>query len=685
MSSRPINKPGDCRAFHFFAGLVFAVWGGFVSPAAAQDDASAVAGADEDTSAVAGADKDAVPIKGNGGGFTPAIELLPETIAGLIRIPDLPKFYAAFQETNLGRIKNDPAMQPFVEAQRDRIRNYLESANHRVGLRPDDLVDIVTGEAVFAWLPFEKDKRRPFAFCVVADTRGAKAKAEVALGQIDEDLQQGGATRKDMTYRGQEVRVYTPERKPGQLKIEQVVITLSDERIIAADRDTVVTDLLDAIAGEPKGGSISTVPEFKTVLTRAGQAMREPLASGGGAIAGEWFARPFQMGRILRESFNVDRGNDIDILKLLEKQGFDAIKAAGGIAVVSGKQFDVLHRAFVLAPATTDLPTKYELAARMLQLVNTPREPIPGWVADTVASFNRLHLRIEEAFWASESLIDEAMGDEIFRPMINGIAKDEDGPQIDLENNVLPNLDDQIILLTDNTEPVGESSERMLVAIRVLDGEKVKEAIRKAMEVEPDTTKLDVVPGVEIWRVEPGQGDESFDSEAFDDLVDLGFDDDIEEQPPLLQHWAIALVDQGKGSTAPYLMFSSHSELLIETVRRIQQGAGGGLEDLAETQAVTKALKDLGCKDPSYDRVVRLKLSIRAKYELLRQGKLKGSDSVLVSIYRRLFAEEDGGEPDSLSAERLPPIQEIEKYFSSGGSYVDVVEDGWSVTGFLLK
>ncbi len=675
MNSLPTHMPGASRVFCFAAYLAVVVGVGLAASATAQDDTTAKVGAED------GLSQPAV----EAGEFTAAIAILPDTTAGLIRIPDLPKFCAAFKETNLGRIRDDPSMQPFVEAQRSRIRSYLESVNHKVGLRPDDLYEIVTGEAVFAWLPFEKDKRRPDAFCVVADTRGAKGKAEVAIEQIDKDLIAGGATRKDVTYRGQQVRIYTPERKPGQLKIEQVVITLGDDRIIAADRDSVVTDLLDAIAGEPKGDSISTVPEFKTVLTRAGKAMREPLKDGGGAIAGEWFARPFQMGRILRESLNIDRGNDIDILKLLEKQGFGAVQAAGGIAAIAGERFDVLHRAFVLAPATTDLPSKYELAARMLQLVNAPCQPIPGWVDESVASFNRLNLKIEEAFWASETLIDEAMGDEIFRPMINGIAKDEDGPQIDLENSVLPNLDDQIILLTDNTMPVSESSERMLVAIRVLDAQKVKEAVRKAMEVEPDTTRLDVVPGVEIWRVEPGKSDDSFDSDAFDDLVDLGFDDDIEEQPPLLQHWAIALVDQGAGSTAPYLMFSSHSDLLIETVQRIQQGKGGGLEDVAETQAVVAALKDLGCAEPAYDRVVRLKLSLRAKYELLQQGKLKDSDSVLTSIYRRLFEKEEGGEPDPLNAEKLPPLQQVEHFFPDGGSYVEVVEDGWSVTGFLLK
>lgn len=616
--------------------------------------------------------------------YIPAIEIIPESVAGLVRIPDLPRFCEAFEQTHLGQLIRDDSMQPFIDGQRERLETYLESVNHKVGLRPSDLYDIVTGEAVFAWLPFEKDQRRPFAFCVVADIRGARQEADAAIDQIDQDLRQSGATRNDVTYRGQQVRVYTPKRKPGQLKIEQVVLTVSDSRIIAADRDSVVTDLLDAIAGEASRSPISTVKEFKTVLTRSAEAISEPLKAGGGAIAGEWYARPFQMGRILRDSFEIDRGNDIDILKLLENQGFDALQAAGGVVAIAGERFDVLHRGFVLAPPTADPPEKYRLAARMLQLISTEREQIPNWVMQGVATFNRLHLRIEEAFWASETLIDEAMGDEIFRPMVEGIAKDEDGPQIDLENNVLPNLDDQIILITDNTVPVDESSERMLVAIRVLDAEKIRLAVRKAMEVEPDTTKLDVVPGVEIWRVEPGQGDDGFDADEFGEL-DLGFDEDIEEQPPLLQHWAIALVDQGPGSTAPYLMFSSHPELLIETVKRIQQPANGGFESLPEVQAVVQAMAELGCDSPAYDRVVRLRLSLRAKYELLRQGKLKESDSVMASLYRRLFEEDESERDAPLNAAKLPPLQRVERYFPDGGGYLTPVEDGWSLTSFLLK
>ena len=66
-------------------------------------------------------------------------------------------------------------------------------------------------------------------------------------------------------------------------------------------------------------------------------------------------------------------------------------------------------------------------------------------------------------------LLNEAFGDEIFKDIIEGIRDDEDGPQIDIAKNVLPNLDDQLILVTDNTLPSELNSERMLIAIRISD------------------------------------------------------------------------------------------------------------------------------------------------------------------------------------------------------------------------
>lgn len=613
-----------------------------------------------------------------GGEYTPAIEILSDAVAGLVRVPNLPKFCDAFEQTHLGQLMEEESMQPFIEAQRDRAKDYLQSIDNKIGLKLQDLYDIASGEVVFSWLPFKNDKRRPFAVCVVADIRGLKAEADKALATIDQDLKGGGWARKDVMHQGQTIRVYDTKPKPGQLKVEQIAITLSDVRIIAADRDSVVTDLLDAIAGNMKGKAISSREEFKKVLTHSGQAMREPIKEGGGTIAVEWFAKPFQMGRILRETFEVDRGDQFDIIKLLENQGFDAINAAGGVFAMAGERYDLLHNGMIYAPG------KLEEAAKMLQFDNNPLEDIPTWVHENAASFNRMNLKIENAFWASETLINEAFGDEIFKDIIEGIRDDEDGPQIDIAKNVLPNLDDQIILFTDNTLPANVDAERMLVAIRVRDADAIKMAIRKAMEVEPDASKMDVLPGIEIWRVQKGEGEDDFDAELFGDL-EFGLEDESDEPPPLLDHWAIALVEKGDGSDAPYLMFTSHPELLVMTAKRIQSGAEGGIAALPEVKAVVESLADLKCAAPAFDRVVRSRLSLRVKYELLREGKLKQSDSLLASLLRRMFEDEEEGEPDPVNAAKLPPIQAIEKHLPNGGSFFETIDEGWSMTGFLLK
>lgn len=620
------------------------------------------------------------------GGYVSAIDVLPDSLAGLARIPNLPQFCTAWKQTHAGELFDDPLMQPFIEAQRERAKGYLQSLDNKIGLKLKDLYEIGSGEAVFAWLPFENDKRRPYAICVIADIRGRVAKAEAVLATLDTDLKNGGWVRSDKQHRGETIRVYNNKPKPGQLKVEQIAITLGDNRVIAADRDSVVTDLVDAIVGAPKGQSISKSDDFRTVLTRAAREIREPASTSKSTVALEWFARPFQMGRIVRESLDIDRGNQVDILKLLESQGFDVIKAAGGILVVAGDPFDVLHKTFVLAPAVTDQPDKYKLAARMLQFYNEPLATIPNWVGENVASVNRMSLRIEEAFWAAESLVNEAFGDEIFREIIDGILDDPEGPQIDIAKNVLPNLNDRILILTDNTLPAEINAERILGAIRIKDVEAIKLAVRKTMSVEPDASQMDVLPGVEIWRVQRGEGgNEDFNEELFGDLA-IEDDEETDEPPPLLDHWAIAVIEKGPGSDAAYLMLSSHPEFLVETAKRIQQNPGAGFGANAEVKSVFDAMKQLGAAEVSFDRIVRTKLSLRVKYQLLRQGRLKESDTLLASLLRRAFENaEEGGEPDPLNAAKLPPLDQIEKHLPEGGNFIEVTQDGWEMTGFFLK
>ncbi len=119
--------------------------------------------------------------------------------------------------------------------------------------------------------------------------------------------------------------------------------------------------------------------------------------------------------------------------------------------------------------------------------------------------------------------------------------------------------------------------------------------------------------------------------------------------------------------------------------KRINEGSDTGLSKESSIKRVIAAHRELGCQNPSLDRCVRLKLALRAKYELLKKGKLKESGSLLASFYRRFLESEnvEGAEPPDVS--KLPELVDIQDYFPDGGSFVETMDNGWRLTSFLLK
>ena len=608
--------------------------------------------------------------------YVSGVDLLPATTAGMVRIPELPSFCDAWQKTQIGLLMSSAEMQPFLDEQRERATNYFDTLDRKIGLKPDDLYEIASGEVVGAWLSFKDDKRRPYSFCVIADIRDKKAEADKAAGKIDADLKAGGATRREVKYGSETIRVYRTKPKPGQLKIEEIALTWNEDRFIAADRDLVVQGLLDVIAGKSSKRAFSDRESYQKVLTDSLKAIQD-AEENAATMSWQWYAEPFAMGRILREVFEYDRRDDLDVLELLERQGFGVIEAIGGAGVVAGERFDILHRGTVLAPG------KLTKAARMLQAKNETRDAIPGWPTADSGAFYRLNWDLESAFWAAESLVNDALGEDLFRPMIEGIRDDPEGPQIDIAKDFLPNLNNEVILVTDNTMPAGPESDRMLVALRIKNADVVAKVVQKAMEVEPDAIKLEI-PEFDVWRVERVEGD-SDDIDA--QLAALGFDEELEDEDaaPLLNHWAIAVVKGNKPGDADYLMFSSHSELLVKLGRRVRSGAAGdGLASTPETKVIVDAINDLDADEVTYDGVIHPSISLRARYELLRKGQLKDSDSLIANLLRRFVEEDEEGEPDPIKAGKLPPFAQIKHFLKSGGSFWQRTDSGWSMTGFLM-
>lgn len=580
---------------------------------------------------------------------------------------------------------NDPSMKPFVDAQKKLSEERTSTLGFNIGVRPKEVLEIASGEVVVAWLPFD-DLRRPFALALVADIRGNRARADQVVAKIDADMKANGAKLQMTSFGSEPIRVYTLKPVPGQIKIDQVVLTYNDTRLIAADRDSVVTSMLESVAGTNKIAKLETAEDFLGVRKQ----IETPVAENTPMAGVQWFARPLAMGRIVKEAAKIDRGRQVDILNLLQRQGFDAVRAAGGQVSVGSPEFDLMHKGFIWAPSVPGQAERFRLAARAIQPINLPAESIPAWVGSKIASFSQLNWNMSDAFWHVESLVDDAFGEVIFRDILEGIRDDEDGPRIDIAKDVIPNLGKRLFILTDNVMPADQRSERLLVAIETSDTAALRKAVRRTMEVESDASLIPgPIPGVDVYRVLRTNEPNDFEAELFDDLG-LGDDEnDPNRQPPLLNQWAITVIDApgaaNTGKQSGYLIFSSHPELLLETLGRFAKtGSADAFGDDAEVKVVLNKLEKMGAQQRAYVRVARTNLTFRAKYGLMQEGKLRESDSVMATLFRRIFISK-GEEDIDLNNDKLPPFEKIEKYLRPAGGFSQATETGWTLDGFLLK
>lgn len=625
--------------------------------------------------------------------YIPAMTLVPDTAAGVIRVPNVPDLVKAWKETTLYSLGNDPVMKPFIDFQKQRSELQTKTLGFDIGLRPQDILDVASGEAVAVWLPFE-DPRRPFALAVIVDIRGNLARAQELFEQADKDLRAAGATLQESSFGDQKVRRYALKPLPGQIKIDEVAITLDDQRLIAADRESVIVSMLEVLAGKREVSKLEAADDFVGVREQTLNHSLPPGADGGAGTVGlEWFARPIAMGRIVKEAAKIDRGKQVDILNLLQRQGFDAVAAIGGQLTVGHGDFDLLHKGFIWAPPVPGEPERFRLAARMLRPINDEDNRVPAWAGPEIASFARVNWELSEAFWYAESLVDDALGEPIFRDLLDGIRDDEEGPQIDIEKNVIPNLGQHVIVITDNQLPADLRSERMLVAIEARDANALREAVRKTLEVDPDATLLPVAtPGVEVYRVLRTEEADDFEAELFGDLD--GAEDESDVPDPLLNQWAITVLDDphaapGASKLPGYLVFSSHPELLLDTVQRFAKpDPAASFGQLPEVKAVQSHLDLLasshGGKGHAFSRLARTDRTMRVKYSLMREGKFRDSDSVLATLFRRIFISSDSKTAD-LGTKSLPPFDQVESYFRPAGSISKATELGWTLDGFLLK
>ncbi len=600
----------------------------------------------------------------------PSETLLPNTTKGYISIGDLDLFEKKWNETQFGRLLNDPKMEGFNKDLNRQLNEKLNRAGAKLSITIDDVRSISGGEVCFARIQPNNDKTK-YAVALLVDVTGHQEEAEDLLAKISDNLKKEGGRRSTIELFGHKVVLHVMPVKKGRRTPDKIYYTIHEDQLIAADHESTCGDLLARFVGD-HDDILGNVPAYREAMDRCAKAAGDLTAHA------RWFVEPFGFFETNRAEQGPKKRSGIDLLDVFGSTGFRVVKGAGGHVIFATGEQELVHHSFVYAPGTK------ELGAKMLDFPNSAALAPQHWVPRKGASYTTFKWNLSEAFWASKWPIDKVAGEAIFDEVLKSIKHDPSGPRIDIPNELINHLSDRASVIVDYRLPVTPQSERFVFAIELKNPVIVKKTVDRAMEHDPQAKKRIVGKQI-IWEiVEQQEEEDDLDVPTIDGvpgLGPLGLDDEEEEEDEerALPNSAVAVV---RG----HLLIASHVDYIAELMNDVDEQ--DTIAESADFQAVTDMLERLGAGEDSFRMFNRLDESLRADYELLKANKMAESETLQGKLLNGFLGTGEEGQPriQQIDGSKLPEYQIVRRYLGPAGAFVRTHPDvGWFVTGCFLS
>ncbi|HYO26067.1 MAG TPA: hypothetical protein VEQ85_14080 [Lacipirellulaceae bacterium] len=601
----------------------------------------------------------------------PSEQLMSSETRGYASIGDFETLAEHWNQTQLGQLAKDEAMQPFVQDMRQQIQRKLSGARQKLGLQADDLRSVAAGEIAFGLV--EKDKSRA-AVAVIVDVTGRNDEVRTLFAKIDADLTKRGAKKFASSSAGVELTTYDIPPQGEKDIARKAVFFVTQDTLVATDSADEAQQSLNRFSGS-QGHRLADVPAY--------QAVMQQVAAEAGDLAPEvrWYVDPFGYARasrsLLREGSTLNRGKDY--VAIMQSQGFDAIQGVGGyINLAVYGTFEMMHRTAVYAPPIAGEPEKYKLAMRMLSLPNTADLGAQPWIPRKLASYRTFNFDLQNAFENFGSLFDAIAGYEnAFADVVEGFEKDPYGPRVKVRDELVAHLGSRVTLVTDYDVPITTKSERFLLAIEVRNQAAVEAAITKFMNADPNA-KAGEFAGKKVWEILP----------AVENVPELEID--LELSPaaaPAGDNKMTAMSNSAICVADGRLFVASHMDFLKTFLA--DSPADESLGEAGDFREVDSAMRQLVKGDVALRAFVRTDEAYRPTYELLRQGKMPESETLLGRVLNRMLTtpeDEDEGvlRKQQIDGRELPSFEMVRRYFSPLGTVVRSTDTGWFIAGATL-
>jgi hypothetical protein len=605
----------------------------------------------------------------------PSDQLMPAETRGYASVADVEVLLEHWNQTQLGQLVQDDAMRPFIEDMRRQFNDNVSTVKEKFGVTYGDLKEIAGGELSVGMVEIPNARA---ALALTIDTTGRNGQLETLLAKVDKELAKIGATKSTAEHQGTTFVTFNIPPQNEKDIARQTVYFVKDNILVASDNAKVANEMFARFSNP--ANSLAEVSGYQQTMQRCRQEA-DSLAPDA-----RWFVDPFAYASAVQSLEPADapkKGKDY--VKILSEQGFDAIQAAGGFVNLSvDGTYELLHRTAIVAPPIPGEADKYRLAMRIMKFPNQEEMTANKWMPRQLATYRTFSCDLNNAFQHFGSLFDAIAGyEDAFDGVLEGLERDPYGPQVDVQKDFVSHLGQRVMLATDYELPITIKSERFMIAIEIKDEKAIASTVEKFMKSDPNASSSEF-EGKLIWEIQ----------EAEADIPEI----DIAELDPELLESEESTEEGGLGGgalassavcvTDGHLFIASHADFLREVLA--EANAAEKLSVAGDFKAVENVMSQLLSGPISAKFFVRTDEAYRPVYELIKQGKMPESESLLGRVLNRMLTppeSEDEGvlREQQIDGSKLPDFEMVRRYFGPAGAVIRSDADGWFIVGATLS
>ncbi|MFN9625313.1 MAG: hypothetical protein ACK6AT_03495 [Planctomycetota bacterium] len=590
-----------------------------------------------------------------------AIDLLPASTQAFTALPKSSEFIKNWRETQLGQLADDERMKDFWSNQQEELRRRLAAAGWQLSLKIEDLENLCSGQTALGLISRPEVTEKPFSLALIVDVADRAEELEKFFQRVGIEMESQKGVLKKIDANGVEVKHYSIPKLSADGRARDSYFAVSKNQLLISDDLRSIQELIEA-QSNPREDSLAKSELYTKIQQR--------IVRDEHTAEIEYFVKPLGLGKLLR-SISAQKGKkQVDLLKLLEDQGFGSILAAAGSVQLAKEDLDMHHQGFVLREE--ELPESVQI----LDFPNQKALVPPPWISAGSASVMGFSWNFTEAFPKLRGIVDAYIGDAQFDEILEQIKNDPQGPQIDIRKEILPHIGQEFYTVTEIIEPITPDSKRSLICIKLNDPEnKLYGVLNRYSKSEPGSS-IEDVGDYRIWKFSNDEEEEEVIE--FNNPGNKNANEEDDEEKPLLNKWGVCIVDG-------YFVFASNPESLVQVIENAKnQAIHGDFEKLSSVQSV-RAMQEklLSAEGQSFSEIDLADRSAEMQYELFRQGILPQSRSLMAIIAERIL-KTDKSKPQEFQGSKLPPYEQVKHFFTPRGFVVRSEKDGWGIDAFIL-